>query len=148
MSVALLDVSVLIAIFDTAHPHHDAAHLWFGRNRKFGWSTCPMTLNGCIRIVTNPVYITVKATPGEVIGRLRAFCSAVDHQFWEDSISLTDNTIFLPSIITSHQKITDAYLLGLAVRNHGRFVTFDRSIPMKSVIGAEPRHLVVLGHDS
>ena len=31
MSIALLDVNVLIALFDPAHPNHEDAHLWFGR---------------------------------------------------------------------------------------------------------------------
>ena len=34
MSVALLDVNVLIAIFDLGHIHHEEAHDWFGRNRS------------------------------------------------------------------------------------------------------------------
>jgi predicted nucleic acid-binding protein len=48
-------------------------------------------------------------------------------------------------MIGGHQKITDAYLLGLAVRNHGRLATFDRSIPMKAVLGATPGNLVLIG---
>lgn len=43
MSIALLDVNVLVALFDPAHPNHEDAHRWFGRNRKRGWATCPMT---------------------------------------------------------------------------------------------------------
>ena len=145
MSVALLDVNVLIAIADPAHPHSDAAHHWFERNRKYGWSTCPMTINGCVRILSNPSYSSIFLTPGEMVERLRAFCSTSDHQFWADSVSLTDDTLFRASMITDHRKITDAYLLGLAVRNHGRLATFDRSIPMKAVVGAENRNLVLIG---
>jgi hypothetical protein len=48
-------------------------------------------------------------------------------------------------MIGGHLKITDAYLLGLAVRNHGRLATFDRSIPMKTVPGAGPASLVLIG---
>ena len=48
-------------------------------------------------------------------------------------------------MITGHKQITDAYLLDLAVRNHGRLTTFDRSIPMKAVLGAENRNLVLIG---
>lgn len=40
--------------------------------------------------------------------------------------------------------ITDAYLLALAVKNHGRFVTLDQGIPLAAVQGAQARHLVVL----
>jgi predicted nucleic acid-binding protein len=35
-----------------------------------------------------------------------------------------------------HRQITDIYLLGLAIRHGGRLATFDRSIPLKAVVGA------------
>jgi toxin-antitoxin system PIN domain toxin len=143
LSIALLDVNVLVALFDPAHENHDDAHRWFGRNRKYGWATCPITINGCIRVLSNPVYPIVKATPAEVAERLRDFCAA-DHHFWADSVSLTDESLFRPAMIGGHQKITDAYLLGLAVRNHGRLATFDRSIPLKAVPAAGPANLVLI----
>lgn len=146
MSITLLDVNVLVALFDPAHINHEDAHRWFGRNQKRGWATCPITINGCVRVLSNPGYPTVDATPAEVVVRLRSFCSAADHHFWPDSVSLTDETLFLPSMIAGHQKITDAYLLGLALRNHGRLATFDRSIPLKAVPGAGPGNLVLLGN--
>jgi predicted nucleic acid-binding protein len=86
----------------------------------------------------------VDATPAEVAGRLRGLCSTADHHLWADSVSLLDETLFRPSMIGGHQKITDAYLLGLAVRNHGRLATFDRSIPLKAVPGAQPANLVLI----
>jgi hypothetical protein len=104
-----------------------------------------MTIDGCIRVLSNPAYPTVEATPAEVAARLRSFCSTTDHHFWADSVSLMDESLFRPSAIGGHQKVTDAYLLGLAVRNHGRLATFDRSIPMKAVQGAGPGNLVVIG---
>ena len=145
MSIALLDVNVLVALFDPAHANHEDAHRWFGRNRKFGWATCP--INGCIRVLSNPAYPTVEATPAEVTGRLHSLCSTPDHHFWADTVSLTDETLFRPSWIAGHQKITDAYLLGLAVRNHGRLATFDKSIPLKPVHGADPRTVVLIGRN-
>jgi hypothetical protein len=48
-------------------------------------------------------------------------------------------------MIGGHRKITDAYLLGLAVRNHGRLATFDRSIPLKAVQGTCLGNLVLIG---
>jgi toxin-antitoxin system PIN domain toxin len=145
VSIALLDVNVLVALFDPAHANHEEAHRWFGRNRKHGWATCPITVNGCIRVLSNPAYPTVRATAAEVADRLRGFCSTADHHFWADSVSLMDESLFRAAMIGGHHKITDAYLLGLAVRNHGRLATFDRSIPLKAVQGAEPGNLVLIG---
>lgn len=109
------------------------------------WATCPITVNGCIRIISNPRYPTSVAMPTEIAGILRSALSRPDHHFWEDSVSLLDESLFQPSRITGHRNITDVYLPGLAVRNHGRLATFDRSIPMKAVHGAGPRNLIVIG---
>jgi predicted nucleic acid-binding protein len=73
------------------------------------------------------------------------FCSSPDHHFWADSVSLLDESLFRPALIGGHQKITDAYLLGLAVRNHGRLATFDRSVPVKAVAAATAGHIAWLG---
>lgn len=37
MSVALLDVNVLIALLDRRHVHHEAAHGWFATAQAHGW---------------------------------------------------------------------------------------------------------------
>jgi toxin-antitoxin system PIN domain toxin len=139
VSIALLDINVLISLFDPLHPHHQAAHNWLSHNRKSGWATCPITINGCIRILSNPRYPNGVPTLGDAAERLRDACSTPDHHFWPDSITLFDDSLFRLSMIGGHQKITDAYLLGLAVRNHGRLATFDQSIPTKAVPGSVPR---------
>lgn len=54
--VALLDVNVLVALFDPAHVHHDAAHAWFGEHCAQGWATCALTENGLVRVLSNPAY--------------------------------------------------------------------------------------------
>ena len=145
MRIALLDVNVLVALFDPAHLNHEDAHRWFAHHRKSGWATCPITVNGCVRVLSNPAYPTINATPAEVLSRLRALCSATDHNFWDDSVSWLDESLFRERMIGGYQKITDIYLLGLAVRRQGKLATFDRSIPLKAVVGAEPAHLAVLG---
>jgi uncharacterized protein len=145
MMPALLDVNVLVALFDPAHPNHDDAHRWFGQNRRRGWATCPLTVNGCIRVLSNPAYPSVEATAAEVVSRLRALCDSPWHQFWPDEVSLLDGTLFRQDKIAGHQKITDVYLLGLAFRRGGRLATFDRSIPLKAVIGATAGSLELLG---
>jgi hypothetical protein len=69
---------------------------------------------------------------------------SADHEFWPDDISITDEALFDHSRILGPNQITDVYLLGLAVKNGGRLVTFDRGLPISAVRGAEARHLVVL----
>jgi uncharacterized protein len=145
MKVALLDVNILISLFDPAHPNHDDAHEWFGRHARYGWATSTTTINGCVRILRNPRYPTVRARPEEVVAGLGQLCENTHHRFWGDSTSLLEPGIFRPELIGSHQKITDVCLLALACRNEGRLATFDRSIPLKAVVGAKQENLIVLG---
>lgn len=145
MSAALLDVNVLVALFDPAHPNHDEAHVWFGAHRGQSWATCPLTQNGCIRVLSSPAYPSVQAVPAEVASRLETLCRRKDHAFWADSVSVLDPSLFRLELIAGAQQITDVYLLGLAVRHNGRLVTFDKRIPQRAVVGAGPRHLELLG---
>lgn len=39
MSVALLDVNVLIALLDRRHVHHEPAHGWFAKAQAHGWAS-------------------------------------------------------------------------------------------------------------
>ncbi len=142
--VALLDVNVLVALFNPDHVHHEVAHDWFADNRGDGWATCPVTENGFVRVVANPAYGGVLHSPSALVGRLRTFCADRHHLFWPDSVSLHDDTLFNPAMMTSHRALTDIYLLGLAVKHRGRLVTFDRTIPLKAVKGVGPRMLHVV----
>ena len=139
---ALLDVNVLIALFDPDHVHHDAAHAWFATHRSSGWASCPLTENGFIRILSNPAYSPTAERPAEVARRLTAFRDSGDHVFWPDDVSVCDLRVFDLSV--GHRHLTDVYLLALAVRRNGRLATFDRSIPAKAVRGARAGHLVVV----
>ncbi len=85
---ALLDVNVLVALFDPMHAHHEAAHEWFAENRRDGWATCPLTENGLVRILSNPKYPGRMTTVGDAIARLGNFRESGDHTFWQDSVSI------------------------------------------------------------
>ncbi len=139
---ALLDVNVLIALFDPDHVHHDAAHAWFGNHRASGWATCPLTENAAVRILSNPAYGASAAQPIELARRLAAFRDSGHHTFWPDDVSLCDTGVF--DLVVGHRHLTDVYLLGLAVAHDGFLATFDRSIPLKAVRGARPPDLLVL----
>lgn len=142
-SIALLDVNVLVALFDPDHVHHEAAHGWFSANREDGWATCPITENGVIRILSNMAYTGVHETTGAIRQRLDTFCSSGNHTFWPDHLSLRDEHRFRLSGV-SHAQITDVYLLGIAVNNGGRLATFDRRIALRAVINADRKHLEII----
>ena len=135
--VALLDVNVLVALFDPDHVHHEAAHRWFGENRESGWATCPITENGLVRILSNPAYMASPETRGAIVRRLGGFCASGGHVFWPDEISFRDPGLFRWNAPVAHQNLTDVYLLGLARSRAGRLATFDRRIPIAAVIDAD-----------
>ncbi|MCC6379157.1 MAG: VapC toxin family PIN domain ribonuclease [Burkholderiales bacterium] len=140
---ALLDVNVLIALLDADHALHDRATAWFAEHARLGWASCPITQNGCVRVMSHPGYphpLPVKA----VAERLREACAAPYHAFWPDEISVLDPEIADPARIHGPRQLTDVYLLALAVRRRGRFVTLDGSVARDAVRGAQPRHLVAL----
>jgi len=139
---ALLDVNVIIALFDPDHAFHERAHAWWVAYKKQGWASCPLTENGAVRIMSHPGYSRMtQFTPGDLIDRLRQFANQSDHEFWPDDISLRDEVIFAPERIHSSRQLTDLYLLALAVAHHGRLVTFDHGIPLSGVLNAKAANL-------
>ncbi len=142
----LLDANVLIALFDPEHLQHGLAHDWFEANRHRGWATSAFTENALVRILSHPGYGSNAERPGTLAARLDAFCHSADHTFWPASISLRDKSVFDLSAAT-HRHLTDIYLAGLAQANGGTLATFDRSIPLKSIVGAGPDLLEVIGHN-
>jgi toxin-antitoxin system PIN domain toxin len=140
----LLDVNVLVALFDPDHIHHDTAHEWFAAHRSDGWATCPLTELALVRILSNPTHWPGAERSAGVLERLRQFRASGNHQFWRDSLELTDD-IFNLSLLKGHRQLTAVYLLGLAVRRNGCLATFDRSIPTGAVSGAERETLLLIG---
>jgi toxin-antitoxin system PIN domain toxin len=140
---ALLDVNVLIALLDAAHVSHARATVWLESEIAQGWASCPLTQNGCIRIMSQPAY--PGALPAaEVALRLSEAARGPAHSFWPDDLSLLEAGVLDWSKVLGHRQVTDNYLLALAVRRGGRFVTFDARIDASAVRGAQAQHLVVL----
>ena len=140
---ALLDVNVLIALLDAAHIGHAAATRWLAREVKQGWASCPLTQNGCIRIMSQPAY-PGSLPAAEVAGRLAEAARDPSHAFWPDDVSLLEDGVLDWQQVLGHRQVTDNYLLALAVRHRGRFVTLDERVSSAAVRGAKAAHLVVL----
>ncbi len=141
--IALLDINMLIALFDAAHVHHRDAHVWMAKNRRLGWATCPVTQNGCMRVMSQPQY-PGQLPVAEIARRLAVAVTAPEHTFWSDSISICDSKHFKFERLLTSKGLTDIYLLGLATEKGGRFVTFDRTISPAAVTGAKTEHFLIL----
>lgn len=140
---ALLDVNVLIALLDQDHAMHGHAVRWFASRARDGWASCPITQNGCVRVMSHPGYPNPLRV-GEIMERLAEAIATPRHRFWPDDVSLLDAGVADRTRIHGPRQVTDLYLLALAVRNGGCFVSFDASIPRAAITGAEKRHLVTL----
>ena len=140
---SLLDVNVLLALFQPDHVHFDRAQEWWKANQDYGWASCPLTQNGFVRILSQHSYPKPLPTAA-AIGRLAEQIDQTDHLFWPDDLSIADRLVFDPGGILGPNQITDAYLLALAVKNGGRLATLDHGVSLRAVRGAEPRHLAVI----
>lgn len=137
---ALLDVNVLLALFDEDHVHHAAARTWLQAEVDDGWATCPITENGFVRILSQPAYPGGISAPAAM--ELLAAARGEAHEFWPADVSVLDTV--RTDRVHGPRQLTDLYLLALAVRHDGRFVTFDAHVPRSAVPGAMADHLVVL----
>jgi predicted nucleic acid-binding protein len=125
--VALLDVNLLVALFDPNHVHHDLAHDWFGDQRASGWATCPPA--SADRRISSSAFVNFVRAGSICSGRTR--CRSATSGFSTRRSSAAT-------------AISDIYLLGLAKKHGGRLVTFDRGIPLGAVVGATRNTLSVI----
>ena len=140
---ALLDVNILVALFDGTHSLHASAMRWFEEHGDGGWASCPITQNGCVRVMSQPGYPEHMPVLS-VVERLRHATAHRAHEFWPDDASLLDEEMIDATRIHGPAQLTDVYLLALAVSHGGRLVTLDQSIPLVAVKGAQKKHLVVI----
>jgi hypothetical protein len=140
---ALLDVNLLLALFDRDHIDHQRARAWLERHTDAGWASCPITENGFVRIISQPRYPSPVA-PTVAIELLGRATATAHHQWWPCDVSVLDPAVVDRQRVHGHRPVTDAYLLALAVHHGGRFATFDQSIARSAVPAASSEHLVVI----
>jgi toxin-antitoxin system PIN domain toxin len=139
----LLDLNSLVAFGDPDHKHHRVIQKWFLSSGKDDWGVCPLTEAGFVRVTTNPVYRPASRTVAQAAAVLADFATHPGYRYWPISDKWTVLTAPFSVRIFGHQQVTDAYLLGMAVKEGGVLVTFDTGI--RYLAGSEySRHLLVL----
>ncbi len=136
----LPDVNVLIALAEQGHSDHRRASEWFGQIHDSPWFLCPVTEAGFIRLSANP----------NVGGRDIEVAMAIMHQ-----IRSQPNCLHLPILerwielvepfatrLHGYRQVTDAFLLGLAIKHRSILVTLDQRLP--ALAGAEFRDNVLV----
>ncbi|WP_285589508.1 TA system VapC family ribonuclease toxin [Actinomycetospora sp. NBRC 106378] len=122
---------------------HERAWEWADTELSHGWASCAITENGFVRIISQPRYPS-PVSPHRAVDLLRTSRDGSDHEFWPCDVSSLDEDVLTTERIHGPRRLTDAYLLALAARYDGRFVTVDRRVGRDAVPAAEDRHLVIL----
>jgi len=126
--VALLDVNVLVALAWPNHVYHAQAHAWFRSRPPAGWATCSIVELGFIRVSSNARAVPAAVSPQEAAALLQRITALPGHHFWADDIRFAESPHVARSGVAGHQQVTDAHLVGLAIRHGGRLATFDRGV--------------------
>ncbi|MGB8259364.1 MAG: TA system VapC family ribonuclease toxin [Terracidiphilus sp.] len=131
----LLDLNALIALADHDHELHEAMQEWFISFGRVDWGVCPLTEAGFIRVTANPNYRPTSRTIAQATAVLADFATHPGYRYWPIAEKWAALTAPFSARLLGHQQVTDAYLLGLAVKEGGVLVTFDKAI--KYLAGAE-----------
>lgn len=124
----MLDLNVLIALIDDEHEHYQSAQQWFASRGDGEWGTCPLTEAGLIRYVMNPATHFPATGFRAAIEALRRLAERPGHCFWPIPDGWAVLTERFTGRIFGHQQVTEACLLGLAIKGNGVLVTFDKGI--------------------
>ena len=124
----LLDVGVMLILHDPLHQHYKPVSRWFAQPSSRPFATCPMTQSGMMRLLLQGVAGLGPFEMQEAREALQHFVQLPGHVFWPDTPSYLDSTKSIFARMQGHRQITDGYLLGLAIHNHGKLVTLDRGI--------------------
>jgi uncharacterized protein len=139
----LLDLSVVVALTESEHKHHRMAHDWFDTIGNDCWGICPLTETEFLRLAANSAAHPALHALEYAKAILEVWKGQTSYRLWPIDESWVTLTARLAPRIFGHQQVTDAYLLGLAIKEDGILVTFDRGL--KYLAGQEfRRNLLVL----
>jgi uncharacterized protein len=144
VNASLFDVNVLLASVDQDHMAYRKVHSWLDEVGGKPWATCPLTQAGFVRIISTPSFHPKRVSVAEAFELLVELTQRPGHRFWPLDITLAEAVERFEGRLFGHRQVTDAYLLGLAVRNKGRLVTLDRGI--EALAGSEFAHHVLVLH--
>lgn len=137
--IHLLDVSVAYALLDEAHVHHAAASAWF-ETPRLRWALCAFTEAGILRLLTRTK--TLNLPMEQATGLLKSLMEQPGYHY--QPITADWETLIRPFAkrLHGHNQVTDAYLLGLALREGLVVATFDKG--MLHLAGEDGKHVLVL----
>jgi uncharacterized protein len=138
----LLDVNVFVALLAENHIHHQLVTEWFNASPSLPWAICPFTEAGFLRNATAPR--PGQITMSEATAVLARMAQHPGYHYLP--ISADWHTLCNPFFrrLYGTKQVTDAYLLGLAMRDGLALVTLDQAVV--HLAGDEHRkHVLLLG---
>ena len=140
--IHLLDINVLIALCDPAHPHAAAAGDFLGPAlRVMVGPPAPWSKTAFCASSGSPRYPGGPGSPQSARVLLAGLLATPGHQFWQDDLTLLAAGVF-PHLPAS-EDLTDIYLLGLAVKHGGRFATFNARIDASIIPGGPAAYHII-----
>jgi uncharacterized protein len=136
----LLDVNILVALFDRGHIHHRSVARWFN-SPGLRWGVCAFSEAGFLRVSTSTA--AGGRTLEQAANIVKSFSNDANFSYWPIRSSWASLTEPFQDRVYGHQQVTDAYLLGLAIHENGVLVTLDKAI--RHLAGSKySKHLLVL----
>ena len=123
--VHLLDVNVGVALLDESHIHHETVKEWFD-TPGLQWALCAFSESGILRFFTRPKVGQMSMEQvTAMLGRLK---QRPGYHYQPINVDWQTLTKPFSRRVHGHNQVTDAYLLGLAVREGMVLATFDGAI--------------------
>lgn len=138
-AVHLLDVNVAIALLDQTHIHSATVEDWF-ETPGLQWALCPFTEAGVLRFFTRPK--TGDLSVEQVTAMLERLKQEPGYHFQLVTADWLTLTRPFSKRLHGHNQVTDAYLLGLAIREGMVLTTYDRAT--LRLAGEHKKHVLVL----
>ena len=126
MKVYLPDVNIWVALSDPAHAAYEQATEWLLGSHGARLLLCPVTEAGFVRIAASP--LVGKKSMADAMRMLKEIAALPNVAQVPVSFSWLELIQPIAPRLLGHRQVTDALLLGLAIRNEAILVTLDRSI--------------------
>lgn len=126
MKVYLPDVNIWVALSDSSHAAHELATEWLSGSRGARLLLCPVTEAGFVRITASP--LIGKNSIADAVRMLEDIAALPNVGHLPTAPTWLSLVQPLTPRIHGYRQVTDALLLGLAIRNGAILVTLDRTI--------------------
>jgi toxin-antitoxin system PIN domain toxin len=136
----LLDINVLLALTQPEHLHFSTATKWFD-SPSLDWGLCAFSQAGFLRLSANPSVGRLRFDDANQL--LTALIRRPGYRYWPITADWAELVAPFRERVWGHQQVTDAWLLGLAIKGNGVLVTLDKAI--RSMAGPKyAKHVLVL----